>query len=329
MSMKKCLPVSISFAARKGLRYVAVLLAIVSLNFAIPRLMPGDPVLNLLGEEAAYIGPELIQEAKKELGLEGSVYEQYVRYLRNILRGNWGVSFHYMRPVSEVVRFRLAWTLALLLPAIVLAWLWAVVLGALAGWKRGSRFDAWATSFSLFLHAMPQYWLAMLVVTVLSLRLGLFPLCGIPAKGESSSHYFLALLHHAFLPVAVLSISRGSYDFLIVRNSVVSVLGEDYVLVALAKGLSKRLVLFKHVLRNALAPVVTVTALQFGHMVSGALMTEIVFSWPGMGTLIYEAVRARDYPVLQATFLVVALCVLAANFLADLAYPRLEPRLRC
>lgn len=233
-----------------------------------------------------------------------------------------------MTPVSEVIGFRTMWTLALVLPSLALAWLWAIALGAFAGWKRSSRFDTWVTSFSLFLHSTPQYWLAMLAVTLFGLHLGLFPICGIPPKGEPLLPYSLALLHHAVLPVLVLSIAKGSYDFLIVRNSVVSVMGEDYVLVAMAKGLSQSVVLFKHVLRNALAPVITVTALQFGHLLSGALMVEIVFSWPGMGTLLYEAVRSRDYPVMQAIFLVVALCVLATNFLADLAYPWLDPRLR-
>lgn len=313
---------------RKAPRYVAVFVAVLSMNFTIPRLMPGDPVLNLLGEDAAHISPELLQQARRELGLDGTISQQYLRYLANMLTGKWGTSFRHMRPVSEVVGFRLMWTLLLLIPSLALGWLLAVVFGALAAWNRGSRFDAWATSICLFLHATPQHWLAMVCVSIFGLRLGIFPLSGVPAADGPILGYLLGMVHHSLLPLAVLATVKGSYGFLIVRNSVVTVLGEDFVLVALSKGLSKFVVLFKHALRNAIAPVVTAAALHFGHVVSGALMVEVVFSWPGMGTLIFEAVRSRDYPVLQAAFLVVALCVIAANLLVDLVYPVLQPRIK-
>jgi len=319
---------AVSYLRGKVIRYILVLFVVITLNFLIPRLMPGDPIINVLGEELYYMAPDLVQELKAEFGLDKPLFEQYGRYLVNTIKGNWGFSYHYMQPVFEVILFRLRWTLALLIPSIIFGALLAVFCGVIAGWKKNTWLDTGLSSLFLFIYAMPHYWLAMLAVLVFSFHLGLFPLGGVSSGNLTSWEHVFDVLHHAILPLVVLTVFKAAYDFLIVRNSVISICGEDYILMAQAKGLAKSVVLFKHILKNALAPLVTVTALQFGFMVSGVLLVEIIFSWPGMGTLLYDAVLSKDYPLLQACFFMVAICVLVANFLADLTYAWLDPRLR-
>ena len=313
---------------QKAMRYLIVLFVIVSLNFLLPRLMPGDPVMNILGEEAFYGSADVLEELKVELGLDGPMHVQYVRYLGDMLTGDWGYSYLYMRPVLNSISLHLRWTLVLVLPSIIIGAFIATLFGALAAWRRRSRLDIGLSSVFLFSYSMPHYWLAMMLLFFFSFQLDWFPLGKVSSGSASHLPYILDLGWHMVLPLASLTIFKASYDFLVVRNSVISICGEDYILMAQAKGLSQMAVLFKHALRNALAPLVTVTAIQFGAILSGTLMVEIVFSWPGMGTLIYEAIGARDYPILQGAFLIIALCMLLANFIADVLCTWLDPRTR-
>ncbi len=290
--------------------------------------MPGDPILNILGEEVYYVTPELVQELKAEFGLDQPLHVQYAHYLVNFVQGDWGYSIDYMQPIFDVIIFRLKWTLVLLIPAVIFGAILGMLIGSIAGWKRGSKLDTETTSTFLFFYSMPHYWLAMLFVLIFAFHLDLFPLCGICSGGTEGFERFIDILWHMTLPVSVLTIFNASYNYLIMRNSVVQVSEEGFILTARAKGLKEKVVLFKHVFRNALLPLVTVIALDFGFMVSGVLLVEIVFSWDGMGTLIYDAVLARDYPLLHGCFLIIAICVLVANFLADVMYAVLDPRVR-
>jgi len=309
-------------------RYLAALIVIVTLNFLLPRMMPGDPLMNVVGEEAYYAAGGALDELKTDLGLDQPLLVQYGRYLGGLLTGDWGYSYLYLQPVRDAIALHLRWTLVLVLPAVVLAALLATLLGGIAAWRRSSRTDVGLSALSLIVYSMPHYWLAMLALFIFSFRLGWFPLGRATSGGATNLPYLIDVGWHMLLPLAVITAFKATYDFLIVRGSVVSILGEDYVLMAQAKGLSGMAVLFRHVLRNALAPLVTVTAIQFGMVLSGALLVEVVFSWPGMGTLIYDAIAARDYPLLQSAFLIIAICVLAANFIADVLYPLLDPRTR-
>jgi len=310
------------------MRYLIALFVIVSLGFILPRLMPGDPLMNIVGEEAYYASGGALDELRSDLGLNQPLIVQYGRYLGGLLIGDWGYSYLYLRPVFESISEHMGWTLLLMLPAVVLGAAIAAVLGGLAAWNRGSRKDAGLTGAFLLAYSMPHYWLAMLVLFVFSFHLGWFPLGKATSGAASSLPYVVDVGWHMLLPLAVVTVFKAAYDFLIVRSSVVSIYGEDYILMAQAKGLSSMAVLFKHALRNALAPLLTVTAIQFGMIFSGTLLIEVVFSWPGMGTLMYDAIGARDYPLLQAAFLLVAICVLIANFVADMLYPKLDPRTR-
>lgn len=316
------------YLAHRLLRNVIALVIIVTFIFLIPRMMPGDPFISVLGEEVYYRAPDLVQELKAQHGLDRPLHEQYFTYLRNLVQGNFGYSFHYSQPVWSVIAYKLKWTLVLLVPSTIFGAIMGVVFGSLTGWRRSSSLDAGATSLFLFLYSMPHYWLAMLFVLIFAFYLGLFPLSGITQGGLVGTEKILDVIWHMALPVAVLTLFGTAYNYLIMRNSVVQVSSEGFVLTARAKGLRERDILFRHVLRNALLPVVTVLALDFGFMVSGTLLVEIVFSWGGMGTLIYDAVLARDYPLLHGCFLIISICVLVANFLADVAYAALDPRIR-
>ena len=314
--------------ASRAVRYLAALFIIVTLNFLLPRMMPGDPVMNIVGEEAYYGSGEALDALRADLGLDEALHIQYGRYMAGLVTGDWGYSYLYLQPVRQSITLHLGWTLALVLPSVILAALLAALLGGIAAWRRGSRADVGLSGAHLIVYSMPHYWLAMLLLFAFSFKLGWFPLGRATSAGASGLPYLIDVGWHMFLPLLVVTASKAAYDFLIVRNSVVSILGEDYVLMAQAKGLSGMAVLFRHALRNALAPLVTVTAIQFGMVLSGALLVEVVFSWPGMGTLIYDAIGARDYPLLQSAFLIIAICVLLANFIADVLYPYLDPRTR-
>lgn len=290
--------------------------------------MPGDPVKNMLGEHAFYISVESLDVLRSQLGLDSPLYLQYFRYLGGIFTGDWGFSYLYMQPVLTSTGLHLKWTLILIFPAVILGAFLAAVFGSLAAWHRKSKLDVGLSSVFLLSYSLPHYWLAMLFLTVFGFVLGWFPLGRAVSGGLTGFSFFLDAAWHLVLPLSVVTIFKAGYDFLIVRNAVVSIYGEDYLLFARARGLSEMAVLFKHALRNALAPLVTVTAIQFGMLFAGVLLVEVVFSWPGMGILIYEAIAARDYPLLQGSFLIITICVLLANFTADLLYARLDPRTR-
>ncbi|MFZ3113265.1 ABC transporter permease [Methanothrix sp.] len=317
---------------RKFLRYIITFLAMIALIFFISHLMPGSPLKNILGEETYFRmlsqNPETLEELNKEYGLNRPLVEQFIIYLTALVNADLGYSYKYRQPISELILFRLKWTLLLLLPSTVLGAMLGAFFGALTGWNHRSGQDSIFTSWLLFVYSMPHYWLAMLFVLVFAFHLDLLPLSGICSAGSQGFQRLVDILVHMALPVSVLTSLNVSYNYLIMRGSVVQIMGEGFVLTARAKGLMERDVLFRHVLRNAMLPLVTVIALDFGFMVSGALLVEIVFSWGGMGTLVYDAVMARDYPLLHGSFLVIACCVLAANFIADVLYVVLDPRLR-
>ncbi len=309
-------------------RYLIVLLVIIILNFLIPRLMPGDPLMNIIGEEAYYTAGGSLEALKDELGLNRPLIEQFFNYIAGLFTGDWGYSYLSLRPVSNAIMLHLGWSLILILPSVILAAVIGAVAGSIAAWRRGSRLDVGLTGGFLLAYSLPHYWLAMLVLFVFAYLLGWFPLGKATSGGLTGLEYIIDTGWHMFLPLAVITMFKAAYDYLIVRNTVVSIYGEDYILTAQSKGLSQMAVLFKHGLRNSLAPLVTVTAIQFGTIFSGALMVEIVFSWPGMGTLIYDAIGARDYPLIQFAFFIIAVCVLLANFIADIVYPKLDPRMK-
>jgi ABC-type dipeptide/oligopeptide/nickel transport system permease component len=309
---------------------VITLFIVVTLNFAIPRIMPGDPISHLMVD--ARLPPAARAALVKRFSMDKSVLEQYVSYVSNLLQGNLGLSFsHYPRHVYSVILERLPWTLLLLGVSTLLSTVLGLFLGVISAWRHGGKKDMSIQTVGLALWSMPIYWLGMLMLYFIGFQLGLVPLGGATSPRLSypnAFEYVKDVLWHMILPVATLTLGGFASNTLIMRGAMLEVIKEDYVITAEAKGLGERTVMWSHAARNAMLPMVTVIALNLAGIVGGAVFTETVFSYPGVGRLIYDAVLAHDYPLLQGSFLIIAICVLLANFFADIVYAYLDPRIK-
>lgn len=316
-------------AGRTGLAYAAVLLVAIVLNFALPRLAPGDAVDYLLPPEVAgEVSPAQREHVLSQFGLGESVGVQFGRYLGNLATGDLGLSVQYARPVSDVLVERIGWTALLVGGALALSTLIGVLLGFAAAWRRGSAADVGTLTTVMVIDAAPPFFVGLLLILAFSVELGWLPVFGaLPEAGASGIGFAVEVGERLILPLVTLTLGYLGSVFLVARAALVGELQEDYVLMAEAKGLGPRAVR-RHAQRNALIPVVTVTLVGLGTLVGGAAVVETVFSYPGLGRLIYESVLARDYPLLQGAFLLLAIGVLLANFVADLLYPLLDPRVR-
>ncbi len=306
-------------------------MAIVTMVFLLPRAMPGDPLSALEDPDTGYFitDPEVRQQVLSYYGLDGPLHEQYVDYLGSLATGDLGWSVARNAPVAGLIAGHLPWTLLLVGLALLLSATISYVAGIVAAWNRGRLPDRVVLVALTGLRGLPEYALAALLMIGLAVLIPLFPLFGAYtsfAEYESVWEQIGDVAFHLALPLLALTLSLIGTKFLLVRNTAISVLGEDYMQLARAKGLPVRLQQFRHVGRNALLPFLTVMALQVGTAVGGSIFVETVFAYPGMGALILEAVEARDYPVLEAVFLTLAVTVLAANFVIELVYRRLDPR---
>jgi len=290
---------------------LVVALGVCTLVFLLIHLVPGDPVEAMLGESAQ---PADRAALRASLGLDRPLAEQYRRYLSGLLRLDLGRSFQDQRPVSEILGERLPATLKLATAALLLALLLAVPLGVFAARRRGSPLDAGAMAFSLIGVSMPNFWLGPLLILVFSLWLGWTPVSGSDDPAG------------LVLPAVTLGTALAAILARMVRASVLEVLGEDYIRTARAKGLSEPAVLWRHALRNAWLPVLTLIGMQLGGLLGGAVITETVFAWPGVGSLLVEAIQARDFPVVQGCVLLISLVYVLVNTLTDLAYAGVDPR---
>ena len=308
-------------SGKKATRYAIALFLIISLNFFIPRSMPGDPLTNLLGEDISLTASS-VQELRERMGLDRPLSQQFLDYWHDILRFDLGYSFHLHRNVSDLIYDRMKWTLLLSLPATILGAMLGTLLGARAGWRSGALRRT-QTGFIMAIYCAPPYFLSLIALYLLSYKLGLFPLKGFYSTGSA-----LDIAHHLFLPSAMMTLFSLSRNYMIMKGSVLQEKGSLYATFARAKGLYDEQILFRHVFKNALLPIITLLALDFGFILSGALFIEIVFSMNGMGSLIYDALLSRDYPVLQGSFLIITIMVVSANLLADLVYSYLDPRVR-
>ena len=300
-----------------------------SLNFALPHLAPGDPV-DFLAGDANSLTAEGRDQLERSYGLDGSVLEQYGRYWGRLAGGDLGTSVRTGRPVADVLLGRLPWTLVLMLTAAALAAVVAVVAGAAAARRRGRRLDSGLTGAVLLVDSMPSFWVGMVLLAVFAVQFGWFPSFGAVPLDSSwpEPAWLLEVGRRLVLPVVAVAASTVGPTFLLARAAMVSALESPFVLLAEATGLSPRRILYRHVLRNALLPVFTNLTITLGTVVSGVVIVETVFSYPGLGRQIYEAVLSRDYLLLQGAFTLVTFTVVGVNLLADAVYPRLDPRLR-
>lgn len=315
---------------RRALGYLLTLFIALSFNFFLPRWMPGDPLALIAGEAVRQMGPEKIAELRQAYGLDKPLGEQYLVYLGRLAHGDLGQSYRYSggQPVARVLLDRLGWTLLLVATSLILGSLVGSVLGVWAALQRGRSTDLGLVAALFTLRSIPPFWLAMVFIPILAVNLRLFP------SGDSYSfprpaglNGLLDVVYHAVLPVSVLALSYIPAPFAILRSSMLGVLGSDYVRTARAKGVREGQVIFRHALRNAMLPWVTSFALDFGQMLGGAVLIETVFNYRGIGSLMFEAVKSRDYPLLQGGFLFFTAGVLAINLFTEWLYPRLDPRL--
>ena len=312
-------------------QYALVLFVAVSLNFAIPRLAPGSPIDYLVpSEQVSSLTPEQREQILAQFGLEKPLAEQYRRYLAGIVQGDLGYSTQRGRPVADMLVERLPWTLVLVGGAIGLASVVGGGAGFLSAARRGGRTEVGGLALFMVLDSMPPFWIGMLLLVVFSGYLHLLPVFGALPLTDEAGGFGLSfeVAKRLVLPLLTLTLVRAGWLFLVARSSLAGELSEDYIVMAEAKGLSRRRVVLGHGVPNALLPLVTALAVEAGTVVGGATVVETVFSYPGLGRLTYESVLSRDYPVLQGAFLLLAAGVIAANLLADLLYPLIDPRVR-
>jgi ABC-type dipeptide/oligopeptide/nickel transport system permease component len=286
---------------------------ILTMVFLMIHIVPGDPVLQMLGQDARI---EDIAQLRHSLGLDQPLGIQYARYLEGLAWGDWGRSIRFAAPVRAIVLERFPATLELSLAALLVCIAIAIPAGVFSAWRRGSRGDRATSFFTLLGLSVPNFALGPVLILLFSVEIGWLPVSG---RGGVS---------HLILPAVTLGAALAAILTRMVRGSMIEELSSDYVRTARAKGISESAVLFRHAFPNALIPVITIVGLQFGSLLAGTIVTESIFSWPGIGRLAVQAISARDYPLLQGCILVIALSYVGVNLLTDLVYAVVDPRVR-
>lgn len=313
--------------------YALAAWASITLNFFLPRMMPGDPISMMFASFRGQLPPEALEKLRATFGLSNDpMWMQYFAYCKNVLTGQLGISISYFpEPASAVIGRGLLWTFFLFGVSISISMVLGSLLGILAAWRSGGRFDSWVPPVLSFIGAFPYFWVAMAALFIFGFKLGWFPLGHAYSDDKTPSwtlDFALDVAHHAILPGGTLVVASVGGWMLSMRNSMIGVLGADSITFAEAKGLSPIRVVFSYAARNALLPNITQFGMALGFILGGALLTEMVFAYPGQGYLLLQAVRNQDYPLMQGIFLTITLAVLGANWLVDLAYYWLDPRTR-
>lgn len=313
--------------------YLVAFWASITLNFMLPRFMPGDPVSRMFAKVQGHLEPDQIEHLRKLFGLNDlPLWQQYLTYLHNTLTGDLGISIsRFPTPVVEVIGSQLPWTLLLGGTSLLIAVIIGNGLGMLAAWRRGGFVDSVLPPVLVFVGSFPYFWLAMGALFLFGVMLGWFPLNHAFTAGTVPSWdpaFIGDVIRHLVLPAAtIVLVSIGGW-MLGMRNSMISTSSEDYITMAEAKGLGQSRIMLRYAARNAILPQVTGLGLTIGFIVGGALLTEVVFAYPGIGYQLLNAVNALDYPLMQGIFLTITTAVLLANFAVDIAYVRLDPRVR-
>jgi peptide/nickel transport system permease protein len=312
------------FIARRFAQAVPVMFGITVIAFLIVNAVPGGPLS--VYENSPNISPEDIARLEHTLGLDQPLYIRYLNWLGHFVSGDWGYSYATHRPVLEMIRERLPNTLYLMITVYIFTLLLAIPVGLLTSVRQYSKFDHLVTGITFTGLSMPTFWLGLLLIIIFGLYLGIFPLGGMGSPDIEFDP--LDRLWHLVLPVVTLSFVGIAHYTRYLRASMLETLGQEYVRTARAKGLVERIVVIRHAFRNAAIPLVTVAALDLPELFVGALVTETIFGWPGMGRLFWDAATRSDYPVLMAILTASAGMVIGANFMADLLYGYLDPRIR-
>jgi peptide/nickel transport system permease protein len=305
---------------------IPVIFIVIILNFVIIQLAPSDAAVIMAGE---YADPEYIEHIREKYDLNKPIQYQLVTYLRRLLRGDLGYSIQYARPVSSLIWERLPLTLILIVPGEILGIVFGTFLGVYAARRHGKRSDTVLTTTSIALYSTPSFWLGFLLIIIFGIKLRMFPIGGYRSVlvNKQGLSYFLDVLWHLFLPMTTITISWClPISLRIARASIIEIIEEDYIFTARAKGLKENIVFYKHALRNAMLPTITMAGLWLGFSITGSVLVETVFGWPGMGNLVREGIFARDYPLLMAILLITSICVVLASMISDIIYAYLDPR---
>jgi peptide/nickel transport system permease protein len=307
-----------------------VLLAAMIINFAIPRLMPGTPVDNFTGGDK--ISDETRQAIMEKFGLDKPLLQQFYLYFVNTLKGDFGVSFRfYPKSVSELIWNAMPWTLFIIITAQVFQIIFGYFLGVIAAWKVGSKHDAFIQTVSIAIFSTPIFWVGMIVLFIWGFQLGWFPLGGNYTAGATftSTYAFIwDVVKHAALPICTIAFSRFAIYQIIMRNTMVGVIKEQYIITALAKGLSEFRVKHRHAARNAMLPMITFAGVSLTVSIGASVFIETVFSYPGIGRLLFQSVLARDYPMLQGCFFIFSFLIILGTIIVDIIYLFLDPRIK-
>ncbi|HEX2081064.1 MAG TPA: ABC transporter permease [Longimicrobium sp.] len=324
----------IGYLVRRLLGAIPLLLGILTIIFFVVHLAPGDPTARFFNPN---VSPEVIEQMRRNLGLDQPLHVQYGKWLWSFVRGDFGYSFGQMRPINEILPDVLWNTLQLTLISLIVIFVVGMLIGIVQAVRQYSLADNVLTFLALFFYSMPSFWFALMLILIFSLRAGQEGWAlQLPASGMTSIDYeymsggekLADRLRHLLLPAIALGIGSAAGVARYMRGSMLEVIHQDFIRTARAKGLSERTVIFKHALRNALIPIITLLGLYLPFLLSGAVLVETIFAWPGMGRTIVEAILARDYPLVMATSFVIAAIVVLGNLLSDLLYAVVDPRIR-
>jgi peptide/nickel transport system permease protein len=321
---------TLRYAASRLLQALGLVLAVVVLNFVLVHAAPGDPVETIAGASGG-MSPELMAQLRTQYGLDKSLPVQLGVYLGKVARGDLGYSYFFNLPVTSMIAERVPATLLLVLSSVMLAFFVGTALGVLSSRRPNGWLSQFITVLSLVGFAAPVFWLGIMLVILLASVFPILPVAGmraIDSSGAGGLADMLDVAHHLVLPTITLSLVYLAQYSRLARSSMLDVLGSDFIRTARAKGLAERVVLYKHALRNALLPVVTVLGLQFGNVLAGAILVETVFNWPGLGRLAFESVLRRDYPTILGVLLFSSVVVVVMNQLTDLCYRFIDPRIK-
>jgi len=316
------------YLARRVALSIPLLFVIVIVCFVLIHSAPGDPVYLFVGEHNP--SEEYIETVRKNFGLDRPLHEQLFIYITKILSGNFGNSIKYNEDVLSLIINRFPATLLLVGTALVFSLIIGVFLGVASAWKRGSLLDTICTLIGISGYSLPLFWVGLMIITVFSVNLGWLPIGGMYSWGYELTgvDYYIDRLRHMIGPVLTYSTLHIAIFLRYTKTSMLEAISQPFIITARAKGLSERTIMFKHALRNALLPVVTVFGMSLPYLVMGSILTESVFGWPGLGRLTFEAVMARDYPLIMGIFIIVSWAVIIGNLLADILYMIVDPRVR-
>ncbi len=317
------------YILKKMLQSLLTIFFVIIFNYFLFRIMPGDPLAMIMRNPRA--SAEAIERTKELFGLGQPWYMQFFIYLQNLFQGDLGLSFIYKQPVTTVIWDKILPTVLMVGLAQLIAIFVGILLGVIAGWKRGTKIDVVALGFSLVTYSMPTFWLGIILISIFSIGLRWFPTSGMLTPGRSFVSTWVMIqdaAKHLVLPVLTLSLVLIGEYALTMRNTLLDVFTEDYITTVKAKGFDNNYIIKRHAVPNAMLPMITLIAINMGLVIGGTIQVETIFSWPGLGRLMYEALNGRDYPLLQGIFLLITISVILANLIADVTYSYLDPRVK-